>query len=142
MTYRVDYTTKNQQKQIKPQNGGFLVEEAIYVDGGLVDYLVPPHGRAVAKTVIPPNNRVDCYLPTTNNTNNEAELFAILFGVVRAVKENIKIVYTDSQWALGAVTTYKVKNPRLKLLSNCIKALLKFYEIEIKWISREENLAT
>jgi len=120
----------------QPKNANY-----IDVDGGLANYM-RPLGQAYAKVVIN-NQREELSIDMRDNTNNEAELFAILFGITECVKNKKNIICSDSQWAIGATTKdWKIKDRRLKLLSSMIGALLKNYGIVVEWKPREKNLAT
>ncbi len=118
----------------------------IYCDGGLniQSFFNPqsPRGQAVAKVNFSKDQRLTLYLDSNDNTNQEAEIFALFFALMEAIKNNIKVIYTDSQWLVGAISYYKLKEPRLKLPCLILRSLIKHYQIEVKWIERENNLAT
>jgi len=119
--------------------------KAIYVDGGLASYSTfgGPHGNGYAKINTTTNDRQELHLPTYESTNNEAELFAILFGIAECIKTECNLIYGDSEWSVKSVKgLYKTKEPRLKLMVDCIYSLLQYYKIDIQWIGREKNLAT
>jgi len=113
----------------------------IDVDGGLLQYM-HPYGQAIGKAVVG-GERKELPIEMKDNTNNEAELFAILFGITECLNNKKKLIYSDSQWSIGAITkNWKIKERRLKLLSSMINALLNHYNIKLKWKPREKNLAT
>jgi len=115
--------------------------DAIDVDGGLING-GNPGGQALAKVVLE-NQRYCLATRTAGHTNNEAELFAILFGLVFAVKNGKTLIYSDSKWAIGVTTmNWKVKIPRLRLLSTIICSLLKYHNVRVEWKPRHINKAT
>lgn len=123
-----------------------------HVDGGLngVKPYLPgieyhPRGQGYAKINQGAKKRVTINLTSEDNTNNEVELFAILCGItfVCNKKKNERIIVSDSQWCVQAVTEkLKAKEPRLKLMISAINALLTHYKITLQWVRREENNAT
>jgi len=76
-------------------------------------------------------------------TNNQAEYSALIFGLQRAINDNIKelLVYGDSQLVINQMNNvYKVKHPLLLELYNLAKELTKqFNYIEFKHILRIKN---
>jgi len=118
----------------------------IHCDGGIntQSFFNPksPKGQAVAKVNFSKDKRIMLYLESNDNTNQEAEVFSLFLALTEAIKNNIKVIYTDSQWLVGAVTYYKLKEPRLKLACLILRSLIKHYQIEVKWIEREKNWAT
>jgi ribonuclease HI len=124
------------------------MEKVIHCDGGLVinPFLFNvshPRGRATAKINFSPNDRMVLSLDSDDNTNNEAELFALLTAIIEAYKRGIKTIYSDSKLMVGiAMENYKVKEERLKLTASIIKRLVKEYQIEVKWCPREKLWAT
>ena len=124
-----------------------ILPDAIHVDGGFKTdqtYLVEmPRGQGYAKINHSPTERIEISLPTNNNTNNEAEFFAILCGVTECIRTKKKVIYTDSQFCMDAIVKkWKLSEPRLKLISAACCALLSHYKLEIRWLKREENMAT
>jgi len=126
----------------------YRVEKAIHCDGSLITNpfffkVGHPRGKATAKINFSPNERIILSLDSDDNTNNEAELFALLVAVVEAYKRGIKTIYSDSKLMVGiAMENYKVKEERLRLTALIIKRLVKEYQIEVKWCPREKLWAT
>lgn len=123
------------------------MDKTLFVDGGLrtdQGYLIKiPRGQGYAKINHSPTERIEISLPTHNNTNNEAEFFAILCGITECVRTNKKTIFTDSQFCRDAIIkNWRLKEPRLKLVNSVIIALISHYKLEIKWLPREENMAT
>jgi len=124
------------------------MEKVIHCDGGLVINpfffkVSHPRGRATAKINFSPTDRMILSLDSDDNTNNEAELFALLTAIIEAYKRGIKTIYSDSKLMVGiAMENYKVKEERLKLTASIIKRLVKEYQIEVRWCPREKLWAT
>jgi len=117
----------------------------IHVDGGIYNAsLYGQYGQGYAKINNSPTHRYEIRLPSFENTNNEAELFALLCGVVEIAKyKGIKIICSDSEYVVKTVNgEFKTKEPRLNLMVHALRTLTTYYAIEIKWISREKNYAT
>lgn len=121
----------------------------LHVDCGVKDpAMFGQHGTGYSKINTSPTERKTIYLASHNNTNNEAELFAILTGIAeglnrrRSLKTKITI-YSDSQWSVNSINhNWKIKEDRLKLIVESIKALIKEYQISLVWKPREELWAT
>ncbi len=73
-------------------------------------------------------------------TNSEAELLAIAHACLIAEKGDS--IYTDSQFTVKMSYNGKTKIERFFLIIAFIKSAIKFKNLEIKWISRDKNLAT
>ena len=121
--------------------------DSLYVDGGLKTnqtFLVhTPRGQGYAKVNYSPDERVEFNLPTFNNTSQESEFFAILCGITECIQTNKTTIITDSQFCFNALTkSWKLQEPRLKLINACLRSLLLHYHIKLEWKPREENLAT
>lgn len=123
-------------------------QNELHVDGGFVTNKLmfdvsKPRGQGFAKVNYDKDTRQEFYLPSQENTNQEAELFAILCGLTECIRLGKKVICTDSEWAMHmAKGEYKPKDDRFKLITYSLYSLLKFYEIEIKWVPREQNYAT
>jgi ribonuclease HI len=76
-------------------------------------------------------------------TNNYAEYMGLYYGLLHAVKLNIKIldVFGDSKLVISQCSgAYKVKNKKLLEIYNLIKSLeAKFDKIEYFHVYRENN---
>jgi ribonuclease HI len=123
-------------------------QDELHVDGGfitnkLIFEVSKPRGQGYAKVNYDKDTRQEIYLPTLDNTNQEAELFALLCGLTECIRLNKKRIVTDSEWAMHmAKGEYKPKDDRFKLFANALSTLVKFYKIEIQWTRRETNYAT
>lgn len=122
-------------------DGGLKTEES---NIGLFQYdPLRPRGQGYGKVNLSKNERIQVFLPSIDNTNNEAELFAVLLAITICIKKNIKTIYTDSEFVVKTVNReYKVNEERLKLLVYSLISLIGYYQIQVKWISRDSNLAT
>ena len=121
--------------------------DTIHVDGGFKTnqlYMVEmPRGQGYAKVNHSPTERIEINLPTQNNTSQEAEFFAIICGITECIRTKKKIICTDSKFCYEAITEkWQLKEPRLKLICSAARALLSHYQLEIRWLQREENMAT
>ena len=119
----------------------------LYVDGGLRTdqmYLVEiPRGQGYAKVNSSPKERIEIDLPTKDNTSQETEFFAILCGITECIRTKKVKIITDSQFCYNIIMKeWKLQEPRLKLISSSVCALLSHYKISVEWKPREENLAT
>lgn len=123
-----------------------MEDKIIHTDGGLEGYRLidgKPRGQGYAKVNLSKDDRTLFHMNTLDNTNQEAELFALFCAVCVALKTEIYTIYSDSEWAIKLVSgEYTSKDPRFKLLVASIKPIIKYYKIKIKWIAREQNLAT
>jgi ribonuclease HI len=77
-------------------------------------------------------------------TNNQAEYFALLFGLYRihtmSAKQDLLLVISDSQLLIRQLQgLYKVKEPHLKPLFMFAQSLLKHTNSELTHVLREEN---
>lgn len=77
----------------------------------------------------------------SKHTNNEMEYRAVLFAIEHC--ENGDIIYTDSQLVVNQVHgLWKINYAHLQKFVDEIKAVWKKKpDVEIVWVSREQNLA-
>lgn len=123
---------------------------SIHVDGGLRTYNNPygfdpknPRGQGYAKVVLNGVRLPSVDLPKNNNTNIEAEAFAILCGICECVKTGKKEIVSDSKFWIDAITKdWKLQEPRLMFVVQMLQSLIRHYEIILTWVPREKNLAT
>lgn len=78
-------------------------------------------------------------------TNNQAEYFALLFGLYRIrklhAKQDLLLVISDSQLLIRQLQgVYKVKEPHLKRLFTFAQSLLKGTNYELTHVLREANV--
>lgn len=124
------------------------MDNTIHVDGGLkinqtLFDLHVPRGKGYAKINHSPTERIEIELPKENNTNIEAEIFAIICGITECIRTNKKIIITDSKFWVDAINkNWKLKEERLKLTGQIARALILHYDLKLQFIRREDNLAT
>ena len=120
------------------------MSKLLHCDCGLYNtQLYGQYGQGFAKINLTPNKRLELSLETKDNTNQEAEIFAVLSAITFAIKHKVNTIYSDSQFVVKSVNdNWKVKEPRLKLSIAIIKSLLSYWKIKLQWIRREDNWAT
>lgn len=109
----------------------------IYVDGGCHNNQVPDKREAYGSIwfngIIYRRNYGNC-------TNNEAEYKSMINGLYLVKSRGIKgaVIYTDSRLVHGQlVLGYKVKDPKIKVLYDMAKELMKDIEVKIIRVPRE-----
>jgi ribonuclease HI len=133
----------NPNQLLTPVQGG---SGGVYCDGGLEDYdFFQVRGRAIGKvnlsSKISARKTVKLYSQT--NTCIESEFLAILLGLTYAIKKNRKLVLSDNEWCVETINGINnASEPRLKLMAESLRALYQHWGITLKWVPREENLAT
>lgn len=120
-------------------------QDSLFIDGGILNPKnYGQNGKAIARvtsTLRAYDKTV--YLESTDNTSQEAEAFALVAGIIEANRTNKTIIFTDSQFWFNVVNQdWNMRQERLKLVAAIIKALIEEYKLELKWVPREENLAT
>lgn len=74
-----------------------------------------------------------------NKTNNQAEYYALVLGLMHIGQGSIKI-FSDSELLVKQIKgEYKVKNQGLKDLFLCAKKLLEHFDYKISHVLRDKN---
>jgi ribonuclease HI len=120
-----------------------IVEVILRCDGGI------RQGRmALGYLAFNPNNENEIYFQGSkrcgsNGTSNVAEYRALIEGLDRCVKEQVKIVHIilDSQLVVKQVNgSFKVTNLELKKhMDKVVELLNNFQDYSIKWEPRSHN---
>lgn len=85
-------------------------ERHVYTDGGCVDNGTEFAAAGVGVHVDPDDpdnaNHIALPLPGEIQTNNRAELFALLLGILSTSREDDVVIHTDSKYSINAVTQW------------------------------------
>lgn len=104
------------------------------------------NGKESKWCVYPEGNGKEPQIFVSNQkyTNNEAEYQGLIQALSYVKKNNTSkiIIYSDSQLIVNQVNgTYMVREARLKTFHSQATNLIKYRNVELRWIPREQNKA-
>lgn len=99
----VPVNTVHAEEEQMAENMIHVTPNAVYTDGGCADNGADT-ARAGIGVYLGPDHILNqsFVLPGTRQTNNRAELFAALMGVLSMDRDVVTTVFTDSQYTIGA----------------------------------------